>query len=49
MCSSIGRPTAQRLKALLLARENWGLIPGPEKSDTVSPTARHCYDVSLVL
>ena len=38
-----------RLKTLLTVREVWGSIPGTVKSDTVSPTARHCGDVSSEL
>ena len=30
----------------LSVREVWGSVPGPVKSDTVSPTARHRCDIS---
>ena len=33
----------------LSVREVWGSIPGPVKSNTVSPTARHRVDVSSEL
>ena len=37
------------VKILLLVRKVGGLIPGPVKLDTVSPTARHRCDVSSEL
>ena len=40
---------AQLLKTFLSVREVWGLIPGPVKLDTVSPTACLRCDVSLDL
>ena len=36
---------AQLLSTSLLMREVWDSIPGLVKSDTVSPTTRHCCDV----
>ena len=40
---------AQLLRRSLSMREIWGSIPGPIKSDAVSPTARHRCDVSSEL
>ena len=40
---------AQLSTTSLSVREVWGSIPGPVKSDTVSPTARHRCDVSSEL
>ena len=37
------------VKNIAIGGEVWGLIPGPIKSDTVSPTARNRCDVSLEL
>ena len=37
------------VKHSLLVREVWGSIPGPVKSNTVQPTARHRCDVSSEL
>ena len=37
---------AWRWNTALLATDVWGSIPGPVKSDAVSPTARHRWDAS---
>ena len=41
--------TALWLSSSLSARQIWSSIPGPVKSDTVSPTGHHCCDVSSKL
>ena len=45
-----GEPAVSSVaKRTLSVREVWGSIPGPVKSDTVSPTTRHRCDVSSEL
>ena len=43
------RPVSSVVKISLSVLEVWGSIPGPVKSDTVLPTARHRCDVSSEL